>query len=86
MRLSIVSIYLVIPILLSCQEMNYKNNDFMITNTVVKHLDDLQLTVWEITVKGEAGETQPQKAGQLDGAPCFGIRISHELKISRRRI
>ena len=65
MRLSIVSIYLVIPILLSCQEMNYKNNDFMITNTVVKHLDDLQLTVWEITVTGEAGRNSTPKSGSV---------------------
>lgn len=67
---------------LSCmgQTPNYQNDNFAITNTQVTHNSDLNLTVWEISVKGNAGETTPKKAGQLDGAPVLGYVFPTSLK------
>lgn len=57
----------------SCaQESSYKNEDFVIKNVKVTHQADLAITVWEISVSGNAGNTTPIKVGQLDGAPVLG--------------
>lgn len=57
----------------SCaQESPYKNDDFVIKNVKVTHKADLGVTVWEISVSGNAGNTTPIKVGQLDGAPVLG--------------
>ncbi|WP_452598308.1 hypothetical protein [Pontimicrobium sp. MEBiC01747] len=66
----------------SCaQEDNtYKNEDFAINNVAVTYHSDLDITVWEITVKGTAGKTTPIKAGQLDGAPVLGYVFPTNLK------
>lgn len=59
--------------LMSCaQESNYKNDNFIITKVHVIHQPKISATVWNITVKGKAGETTPIPAGQLDGAPVLG--------------
>ncbi len=66
----------------SCaQEDNtYKNEDFAINSVAVTHHSDLDIMVWEITVKGTAGKTTPIKAGQLDGAPVLGYVFPTTLK------
>ena len=50
----------------------YKNDDLIIESVQVKHKTDLGITIWNIKVKGEAGQTVPKAAGQLDGAPVLG--------------
>jgi len=61
-----------------CQE--YDSDDFKITKAKVKHYENLSLTAWEITVKGQAGQTTPKPAGQLDGAPVLGYVFPTTLK------
>lgn len=57
----------------SCaQESQYKNDDFVIKNVKVTHKADLAVTIWEINVSANAGNTVPMKVGQLDGAPVLG--------------
>jgi len=58
---------------ISCaQKSPYDNDDFQIKQVEVKHNTDLDLTIWEINVKGLAGNTTPTPAGQMDGAPVLG--------------
>lgn len=58
---------------ISCaQKSPYDNGDFQIKQVEVKHNTDLDLTIWEINVKGLAGNTTPTPAGQMDGAPVLG--------------
>ena len=59
---------------------NYNNDDFKITSVSVANLEDLGITVWEIQVKGSAGNTVPQKIGRLDGAPVLGYVFPTSLK------
>ncbi|MEM9649700.1 MAG: hypothetical protein AAF969_14580, partial [Bacteroidota bacterium] len=54
------------------QKSPYNNEDFKIDAVQVTHESDLNVTVWEIAVKGTAGNTVPSAAGQLDGAPVLG--------------
>ncbi|PWK17408.1 hypothetical protein [Xanthomarina spongicola] len=54
------------------QEPVYNGENFEIETVQVSHKEELSLTVWTIKVKGNAGETTPVKAGQLDGAPVLG--------------
>jgi len=65
---------LVLLSILSCnaQKSQYNTDDFAITDVKVSHNKDLNLTIWEISTKGMAGNTVPKKAGQLDGAPVLG--------------
>ncbi|RUA14671.1 MAG: hypothetical protein DSY83_08990 [Flavobacteriia bacterium] len=58
----------------------YKNDDFHINKVNVVHKADLGIIVWEISVKGNAGGTTPNKAGQLDGAPVLGYVFPTDLK------
>ena len=65
--------------MLSCQaqETNesplFKNSaDLKITGTKVSHDTGLQQLIFSITVEGKAGNSIPEKAGQLDGAPVLG--------------
>ncbi|MFD1161052.1 MULTISPECIES: hypothetical protein [Hwangdonia] len=62
------------------QDHQYQSDNFAITSTHVTHDSDLNITVWEIAVKGNAGETTPKKAGQLDGAPVLGYVFPTNLK------
>lgn len=64
----------------SAQESLYKNEDFSIKNVQVRHNADLGVTVWEINVSGNAGNTKPIKVGQLDGAPVLGYVFPTTLK------
>lgn len=50
----------------------YDNDDFKIGSVQVTQMGDLGITVWEMQVKGNAGNTVPTPAGQLDGAPVLG--------------
>lgn len=58
----------------------YDNDDFQIAGVEVTHKEDLGLTLWEIRVKGTAGRTVPEPAGQLDGAPVLGYVFPTSLK------
>lgn len=62
------------------QEGKYKNDDFEIQKVEVAHNSDLDVTVWEISVKGMAGKTTPKPVGQLDGAPVLGYVFPTNLK------
>jgi len=62
------------------QNSDYKNDNFMIRKTQVKHHDETQSMIWEIKVKGKAGATLPKPAGQLDGAPVLGYVFPTTLK------
>ncbi|MDN5201936.1 hypothetical protein QQ008_11195 [Fulvivirgaceae bacterium BMA10] len=59
---------------------NYNNDNFKIKGVHVKHNKTLGLTVWEISVKGQAGYTTPKPAGQLNGAPVLGYVFPTSLK------
>ena len=48
------------------------SDDLKITNTAVTHDAELQQLIFSISVKGEAGKSTPNKAGQMDGAPVLG--------------
>ena len=62
------------------QESKYKNDDFKIKEVSVTHQHNLGITVWEISVNGNAGKTTPTKVGQLDGAPVLGYVFPTSLK------
>ncbi|MGW9685409.1 hypothetical protein [Flagellimonas sp. 2504JD1-5] len=60
-------------LLTSCaQKSQYNNNDFQIKSVQVTNKADLGIMIWEIGVSGQAGNTVPVPAGQLDGAPVLG--------------
>ena len=61
---------------------SYNNDNFAIKSAKVTHMSDLDISVWEITVKGTAGKTVPRAAGQLDGAPVIGYVFPTSLKSS----
>lgn len=70
-------------LLVSCaQESPYNNQDFSIETIQVTHEKDLGVTVWEIAVEGNAGNTVPVAAGQLDGAPVLGYVFPTNLSSS----
>lgn len=46
--------------------------DMELTEASVISIDNLQLLVFEIKVRGNAGRTVPAKRGQLDGVPVLG--------------
>lgn len=72
---------LLMTIGISCaQERPYNNDDFAIKSVDVVHMNDLNVTVWEIRVKGLAGTTTPVPNGQLDGAPVLGYVFPTSLK------
>ncbi|MBW1298818.1 hypothetical protein [Aquimarina litoralis] len=50
----------------------YNTDDFKVIETNVTHWKELSTTIWEIKVKGKAGATTPQPAGQLHNAPVLG--------------
>ncbi len=68
-----IAIAFVTTTVMACSKCSdYANNNFQIVKVEVKHNSDLAATIWEITVKGEAGKTTPNPAGQLNGAPVLG--------------
>lgn len=60
----------------------YDNEDFQIKSASVTYNADLDVTIWEIKVKGEAGSTTPKPVGKLDGAPVLGYVFPTTLKPS----
>lgn len=54
------------------QENGYKNENFEIKSVSITHKAELGITVWEMSVAGNAGETTPEMVGQLDGAHVLG--------------
>jgi hypothetical protein len=65
----------------SCaQNSSYKNDDFAIKSVQVTQMSDLDISVWDIKVKGTAGKTTPKPAGQVDGAPVIGYVFPTSLK------
>lgn len=49
-----------------------ETQDLDITESHVRYVPDLQLLVFEQIVAGIAGDTTPEAAGELDGAPVLG--------------
>lgn len=61
---------------------NYNNDNFQIVSVSVTKSAAIAATIWEITVKGKAGETTPKPVGQLNGAPVLGYVFPTSLKPS----
>ncbi len=67
--------------LTACDECKkYNNDDVQIVKASVIHNTDINSTIWEINVKGNAGKTTPVPAGQLHGAPVLGYVFPTTLK------
>lgn len=67
--------------LTACDECKkYNNDDLQIVKASVIHNTDINSTIWEINVKGNAGKTTPVPAGQLHGAPVLGYVFPTTLK------
>jgi len=47
------------------------NADLEITDTRLRHMDELELLVFEMDVAGQAGATTPSPRGSMDGAPVL---------------
>lgn len=60
--------------------LKYDNDDLHITEVSVTHQKAIAATIWEISVKGMAGNTTPTPAGQLHGAPVLGYVFPTSLK------
>jgi len=58
----------------------YNNDNFAINNVQVTHRSELDVTIWEINVKGLAGKTTPTPVGQMDGAHVLGYVFPTNLK------
>lgn len=58
----------------------YDNENLKIESTKVTQNKDLGILVWEIKVKGKAGDTTPKPVGQLNGAPVLGYVFPTTLK------
>ena len=60
---------------------HYHNDaNFKLRQVKVVHDDQLKQTIWQIKVEGNAGESTPEPAGQLDGAPVLGYVFPTSLK------
>lgn len=71
--LNILLLACLTPLLLSAQVTPLtQTDDLAITNARVRYLPNLDLLVFEQEVKGKAGGTTPQPAGQMHGAPVLG--------------
>lgn len=49
-----------------------KTEDLVVSDAQITFMEDLDLLVFEQTVKGTAGNTVPEPAGHMDGAPVLG--------------
>lgn len=56
------------------------SSDLEISKASVSYRPDLDIVVFELEVRGEAGATLPVPAGQLDGAPVLGYVFPTTLK------
>ena len=54
--------------------------DLKIRKASVSYRSDLELVVFELDVRGKAGATVPDPAGQMDGAPVLGYVFPTTLK------
>lgn len=54
--------------------------DMNITSAEVSYLNSLDLLIFEMKVEGHAGQTTPEAAGQLNGAPVLGYVFPTSLK------
>ena len=54
--------------------------DLQIAETHVRYDEELDQLIFSISVKGKAGNTVPEKAGGLDGAPVLGYVFPTDLK------
>lgn len=80
-HLSFLIIILLSNTLFACDDCKkYNNDDLKITAVSITHLQDISSTIWEIKVKGKAGKTTPEPAGQLNGAPVLGYVFPTTLK------
>jgi hypothetical protein len=69
--------------LIACDKCgNYDNDNFQIKSVSVKQDATIGATIWEITVKGQAGITTPTPNGELNGAPVLGYVFPTSLKPS----
>ncbi|MGB0806850.1 MAG: hypothetical protein ACPGRC_09180 [Salibacteraceae bacterium] len=59
---------------------NYDNDNFKIKKVSVTHDATISSTIWNIDVQGNAGESTPKPAGQLNGAPVLGYVFPTTLK------
>ncbi|MBG6128736.1 hypothetical protein IWQ47_000572 [Aquimarina sp. EL_43] len=67
--------------LIACDECKkYNTDDLQIVKASVIHDTNINSTIWEINVKGNAGKTTPAPAGQLHGAPVLGYVFPTTLK------
>ncbi len=63
------------------EDARFKNSpDLAIDKVEARYDDDLELLIFSIHVKGEAGKTQPEPAGQMAGAPVLGYVFPTTLK------
>lgn len=59
--------------LLACDAcIKYNNNDLQIIKASIIHDTTIASTIWEIHVKGKAGNTTPTAIGKLHSAPVLG--------------
>jgi len=59
---------------------NYDNDNFKIKKVSISHNPSIASTIWKIEVVGNAGETTPTPAGQMNGAPVLGYVFPTSLK------
>ncbi len=57
-----------------------KTADMDIQEASVKYVDDLDLLVFEMKVRGKAGQTAPDARGEMNGAPVLGYVFPTSLK------
>ena len=57
-----------------------KTDDVVVSNAQITFIEDLDVLVFEQTVEGKAGNTVPEPAGQMDGAPVLGYVFPTSLR------
>lgn len=57
-----------------------KSKDLLIDKVEVEYHEDLELLVFSAFVSGRAGQTYPEAAGQMNGAPVLGYVFPTNLK------
>lgn len=77
-----LGIYLSFSQLPLSEPQNYQNEDFEIKSVQVSHDARLNISIWEISVRGQAGNTSPRPVGQLNGAPVLGYVFPTNLQSS----
>ncbi len=68
------------PLAASAVEPTAASEDLTIRSAQVRHLEDLDLLVFEVKVAGQAGATVPNARGQQHGAPVLGYVFPTNLK------